>query len=101
MKAEDSPGAAPLPDEDGNGTPMRSPAPPPSPSPSPSPEAPSPVASGEGAAAGGGVVPMNEEQSPSVVRSGGAAVVSENVSHRFWIGGSLKAKLGVFEVFWT
>jgi hypothetical protein len=89
MKAEDSPGAAPLPDEDGNGTPMRSPAP--LPSPSPSPEAPSPVASGagEGAAAGGGVVPMNEEQSPSVVRSGGAAVMSKNVSHRFWIGGSL------------
>ena len=100
MKGDGSP---PLPQEDDNAAPLRSPAPSssPSPSPSPSPGTPSPVTSGagEGAAAGGGVVPMDEERSPSVARDGGASVMSNNVSYGFWTDYLLLLKLGIFDFY--
>lgn len=80
MEGEDGPGVAPLLEEDGNATPLRSPAPSsspsPTPTPSPSPGGASPVSSG----AGEGVVAMDEGQSPPVVRNGGASAMSNNVS---------------------
>ncbi|KAG0620732.1 hypothetical protein M758_4G238800 [Ceratodon purpureus] len=97
MKGDDSPGAAPVVDEDGSGTPMDSPVASPSQSPSPLPGAASPAVSGAGegvedaavaAVVGGGVgvgvgvgvgmVLVDEEQSPSVARNGGAVAMSNN-----------------------